>query len=140
MTTPDDQPRGAVAVITNDAGELLLHLRDDIPTITWPGHWSVLGGGCDPGESPRAAIVRELQEEAGLALPPDAFTELFEVPDVHGSGQLITVFAVQWNGDAQALPLGEGVKLDWVAPDQLPGLTIPPFIRDAINRCLTKAL
>ncbi|KJY15864.1 NUDIX domain-containing protein, partial [Streptomyces katrae] len=44
--------RGAVAIITNRRGELLLHLRDDIPAIAWPGHWSLLGGGCDPGEAP----------------------------------------------------------------------------------------
>ncbi|MCY9783168.1 NUDIX domain-containing protein [Nocardiopsis sp. EMB25] len=127
-----EQPRGAVALITNTRGEFLLHLRDDIPGIAWPGHWSVLGGGCDPGESPHAAIVRELVEEAGLTV--EGLTELFEVPDAHGSGQLVTVFAATWDGDAHTLPLAEGIKLDWVAPAHLDTLTIPPFIRDAIDR------
>lgn len=57
---------GGVAIIINRAGDLLLHLRDDIPGITWPGHWSVLGGGADPGETPTEAIVCELDEEARL--------------------------------------------------------------------------
>lgn len=134
-----DQPRstlsrGAVALIENSRGELLLHLRDDIPGIAWPGRWSVLGGGCDPGESPREAIVRELDEEAGLAV--EELVELFEVPDPGGSSDVVTVFAATWNGDARGLPLTEGVKLDWVHPDHLGSLSLPPFLREALRRYL----
>ncbi|MFJ9692542.1 NUDIX domain-containing protein [Kitasatospora sp. NPDC101183] len=127
-------PRGAVAIITNRHGALLLHLRDDLDTIAWPGHWSLLGGGCDPGESPAEAIVRELDEEAGLAV--DGLAELFEAPDAHGSGQTITFFAASWDGDESVLPLAEGVKLQFFAPEHLPVLTIPPFIRDGVHRYL----
>lgn len=126
--------RGAVAIIANRRGELLLHLRDDLPHIAWPDHWSVLGGGCDPGEEPRETIVRELDEEAGLAV--DGLTELFEIRDEHGSGQLISFFAASWDGDETALPLAEGVKLQFFAPEHLGILTIPPFIRDGIHRYL----
>lgn len=126
--------RGAVAIIANRRGELLLHLRDDLPGIAWPDHWSVLGGGCDPGEDPATAIVRELDEEAGLAV--DDLTELFEIRDEHGSGQLITFFAASWDGDETTLPLAEGVKLQFFDPEHLGILTIPPFIRDGINRYL----
>jgi 8-oxo-dGTP diphosphatase len=125
---------GAVAIIINRRGELLLHLRDDLPGIAWHGHWSVLGGGCDPGEDPAATIVRELDEEAGLAV--DDLTELFEIRDEHGSGQMITFFAASWDGDETALPLAEGVKLQFLAPEELEIRTIPPFIRDGINRYL----
>jgi 8-oxo-dGTP diphosphatase len=127
--------RGAVAIIVNRRGELLLHLRDDLPHIAWPDHWSVLGGGCDPGENPRQTIIRELDEEAGLTDITD-LTELFEIRDEHGSGQLITFFAASWDGDETALPLAEGVKLQFLAPEDLPFRTIPPFIRDGINRYL----
>lgn len=130
--SPTEPSRGAVALITNPRGELLLHLRDDIPGIAWPGYWSVLGGGCDPGESPRETIVRELDEEAGLA--PEDLVELFDVPDPGGSSQTVTVFAATWDGDARALPLAEGVKLDWVSPDSLGSLAIPPFLQEALRR------
>ncbi|ASY33588.1 MULTISPECIES: NUDIX domain-containing protein [unclassified Streptomyces] len=126
--------RGAVAIITNRRGELLLHLRDDLPEIAWPAHWSVLGGGCDPGESPADAIVRELDEEAGLTV--ENLTELFEITDQRGSGQIITFFSGSWDGDETDLLLAEGVKLQFFAPDYLDILTIPPFIRDGIYRCL----
>ncbi|MFI5617898.1 NUDIX domain-containing protein [Streptomyces sp. NPDC051567] len=136
-TSATEEPaaaRGAVAIITNLRGELLLHLRDDLPAIAWPAHWSLLGGGCDPGEAPARAIVRELDEEAGLAA--DALTELFETRDEHGSGQIITFFAAVWDGDETSLPLSEGVKLQFFAPEHLDILTIPPFIRDGIHRHL----
>ncbi|MEU9290264.1 NUDIX hydrolase [Streptomyces sp. NPDC048275] len=103
--------------------------------IAWPDHWSVLGGGCDPGEAPRTTIVRELDEEAGLTDIAD-LTELFEIRDEHGSGQLITFFAATWDGDETTLPLAEGVKLQFLAPEDLALRTIPPFIRDGINRYL----
>ncbi|WP_304452558.1 NUDIX domain-containing protein [Nocardiopsis sp. YSL2] len=125
------QPRGAVALITNSRGEYLLHLRDDIDGVVWPGHWSLLGGGCEPGETPRQAVVRELQEEAELVLPE--LTELCEAPDTLGSGLLVTFFTGTWDGDAGALPLHEGQKLDWFAPRLLDSLPIPPFARRVLN-------
>lgn len=128
--------RGAVAIIVNRRGELLLHLRDDLPgVIAWPNHWSVLGGGCDPGEDPTTAIVRELDEEAGLTDIAD-LTELFEIRDEYGSGQLITFFAASWDGDETKLPLTEGVALQFCAPEDLGLRMIPPFIRDGIIRYL----
>ncbi|MFF3246884.1 NUDIX domain-containing protein [Streptomyces sp. NPDC002870] len=126
--------RGSVAIITNRRGDLLMHLRDDLPNIAWPAHWSLLGGGTDDGECPAETIVRELDEEAGLA--PRNLTELFEIRDEHGSGQLITFFAADWDGDETTLPLAEGVKLQFFAPEHLDILTIPPFIRDGINHYL----
>ncbi|MFE3557835.1 NUDIX domain-containing protein [Streptomyces sp. NPDC059193] len=136
-TTATEEPaaaRGAVAIITNRRGELLLHLRDDLPTIAWPAHWSLMGGGCDPGEAPATAIVRELDEEAGLTA--DSMTQLFETRDEHGSGQIITFFAGVWDGDETRLPLSEGVKLQFFAPEHLGILTIPPYIRAGIHRYL----
>lgn len=132
---PSQPERGAVAVIVNGAGEILLHLRDDVEGIAWPGYWSLLGGGCEPGEAPADAIVRELQEEAGLEVSDLA--EVFAVHDEQGSGQMISFFVGCWDGDEQALPLSEGVKLQFFHPRQLSALTIPPYISDGIRRALT---
>ncbi|MFG3589438.1 NUDIX domain-containing protein [Streptomyces sp. NPDC047990] len=127
--------RGSVAIIANHRGELLLHLRDDLPTIAWPGHWSLLGGSAEGNESAAAAIVRELQEEAALTL--DDLTELFTLHDPHNSGKLITFFAGTWDGDETRLPLAEGAKLQFFPPCHLDSLMIPPLIRDGIHRYLS---
>ncbi len=52
----------AIAIIHQD-GKYLMQLRDDIPTIIYPGVWAFFGGHIEPGESPEAALRRELSEE-----------------------------------------------------------------------------
>lgn len=113
-----------------------MHLRDDLAQIAWPGHWSLLGGGADGDETPREAIVRELQEEAGLTA--SGLTELFETVDIDGSGQLITFFAGIWDGDETRLPLAEGVELRFFDPAQLEELRIPPYVHDGIRNWLAR--
>src|SRR5579871_2442796 len=55
-------------LLLNARGELLMQLRDDIPTITDPGCWAVPGGGVDPGESYETAARREFLEETAYTL------------------------------------------------------------------------
>ena len=119
-------------MITDSQGRLLLHLRDDIPGISWSGYWSVLGGGCDEGEHPDDAIVRELEEEAGLRIPH--LVHRFDIADVRGSGQLLGVYTGTWDGDPSTLALTKGQELRFFPPSDLAGLLVPPHIREAISR------
>ncbi|MFB2531128.1 NUDIX hydrolase [Paracoccus sp. p4-l81] len=56
------------------AGHVLTHLRDDIPTIQFPGQWDLPGGGREGDETPLACALRETQEEYGLTLDPATVT------------------------------------------------------------------
>lgn len=55
-------PEVAIAILYQNQ-QFLMQLRDDIPGIFWPGHWAFFGGHLDPGETPEAAMIRELKEE-----------------------------------------------------------------------------
>jgi len=68
MTHPRNRPVVAIAILYQNA-QFLMQLRDNIPTIVYPGHWSFFGGHLDPGETHEAAIHRELLEEIGYDPP-----------------------------------------------------------------------
>lgn len=54
----------ALAILQQD-GNFLMQLRDDLPHIAYPGHWSLFGGHLELGETPEEALKRELIEEIG---------------------------------------------------------------------------
>ena len=42
-------------------GKLLIYLRDDKADIPFPNHWDFFGGHVEAGETPEAALVREVK-------------------------------------------------------------------------------
>ncbi len=57
-------PADAVAaILVLDDGRYVMQLRDILPGIFYPGHWGCFGGAVEDGETPLAAIRRELGEE-----------------------------------------------------------------------------
>ena len=63
------EPIEVAIVILYQAGGCLMQLRDDIPTIIYPGHWAFFGGHLEPGETPHEGVRRELMEEIGYDAP-----------------------------------------------------------------------
>jgi 8-oxo-dGTP pyrophosphatase MutT (NUDIX family) len=62
--------RAARVIVLDDAGRALLVRGHDAdqPDRSW---WFTVGGGIDSGETEVEAALRELREEAGLALAPE---------------------------------------------------------------------
>lgn len=56
------------AILLTENDEFVLQLRDDIPNIWYPGCWGCFGGAVDSGESPEAALRRELSEELEIEI------------------------------------------------------------------------
>jgi 8-oxo-dGTP pyrophosphatase MutT (NUDIX family) len=52
----------ALAILEQD-GRFLMQLRDDIPTILYPGVWGLFGGHLEKGEDPEIGLKREIKEE-----------------------------------------------------------------------------
>jgi 8-oxo-dGTP diphosphatase len=50
-------------LIENKEGRVLLQLRDNNPSISYPNRWGTFGGQIEEGETPDIAIAREIGEE-----------------------------------------------------------------------------
>jgi 8-oxo-dGTP pyrophosphatase MutT (NUDIX family) len=85
MNRPDPIPRRAARVLLVDAAGRLLMLRGYDPARPDHRYWFTVGGGLDAGETPAQGAARELFEETGLRVPPEAvgapvFHEVTEFP------------------------------------------------------------
>ena len=65
---------GASAVVVDQAGRILLHRRDDNEL------WSIPGGGMEVGERIADTVVREVREETGLEVEPEAIVGIYSDP------------------------------------------------------------
>ena len=131
--------RPGVAAVIFDGARILLQRRDDNK------RWGLPGGGVEPGESVRAAIVREVREETGLDVEPLRLIGVYSDPANHQivtypDGNVIhyvsTVFECAVRGGALTC-CEESLELGWFAPDALPDDTLPISrirIVDALTR------
>ncbi|MFF4793196.1 NUDIX domain-containing protein [Streptomyces sp. NPDC001276] len=136
--TPETEPEtaNASALIYNDRGEYLLHLRDYFPGQIWePGMWSLLGGSREPQDATLEHTVRrELDEEAGLHIADLTPAGTEEATNDASATVPIAIYAGRWNGDPCELHLTEGVMLAWFAPADLHRLRIAPTTSDLVRR------
>jgi 8-oxo-dGTP pyrophosphatase MutT (NUDIX family) len=109
----DQRHRVAIAILHQN-GKFLLQLRDDIPGIFYPGHWALFGGHIEPGESPDAAIRRELLEEIGYA--PATLTQF----DLYEDAQVVRyVYQGELGVDQSQLVLNEGWDMALATPEEI---------------------
>jgi 8-oxo-dGTP diphosphatase len=57
---------GVAIILENKQNEILLLLRDDDPGISYPNHWTLVGGKVEEDETLEIAAHREMLEEIGL--------------------------------------------------------------------------
>ena len=98
--------RAAVAIALVAGGDAsgataLLLTRRTADLRAHGSQWALPGGRCDAGETPVVAALRELQEEVGLGLAPDAVLGLLDDYPTR-SGYLITPVVV-WAATSAAL-------------------------------------
>lgn len=112
----------AVALIDSD-GRVLLAERPAGKHLA--GMWEFPGGKVAPGETPEAALVRELDEELGIdvhetCLAPFTFAS-HDYPDFH---LLMPLYVCRkWSGIVTAR---EGQRLAWVRGARLGEYSMPP--------------
>jgi len=118
----------AVALVDPD-GRILLAQRPEGKSMA--GLWEFPGGKVDAGESPEAALVRELEEELGIIVDPADLSPVTFASHTYESFHLLMpLYACNlWQGEP--VPR-EGQSLAWVPPDKLhdypaPAADIPLF-------------
>lgn len=111
------------AVITDDAGRVLLAQR--------PAHkhlalkWEFPGGKVEPGETPEAALARELREELGIAI--DTLRPLPRFTHDYGSVVIAMMpFACRLAAGSRAPHPHEHIALAWVTLADLDTYDLAP--------------
>lgn len=113
----------AAVTLIDPEGRILLAQRPEGKSMA--GLWEFPGGKVEAGETPEAALIRELQEELGIdtwesCLAPLTFAS-HSYEDFH---LLMPLFACRkWQGIPQAK---EGQTLKWVRAQNLKDYEMPP--------------
>jgi 8-oxo-dGTP diphosphatase len=101
------------AVIQRPDGSFLMARRP--PGKLYSGYWEFPGGKVEPGESPAAAIARELHEELGIDItgPRAWITRVFTYP--HGTVRLRFFRVFDWKNEPHSR---EGQGIAWQRLDR----------------------
>jgi 8-oxo-dGTP diphosphatase len=112
----------AVALVDGD-GRVLLAQRP--PGKPMAGLWEFPGGKVKPGETPEAALIRELKEELDIDVTASCLAPFTFASHAYADFHLLMPLYVcrKWQGIAQPL---EGQTLAWVHPMRLADYPMPP--------------
>jgi len=116
------------AVIRDSGGRVLLARRPAGSHMA--GLWEFPGGKLRDGESPAAALVRELDEELGV-LADIGRPITFAVHEEPGLRILLLFYRVRVAAGTPSPR--EGQQLGWFAPAELRGLPMPPADLDLVE-------
>lgn len=113
----------SAAALVDAQGRILLARRPEGRPMA--GLWEFPGGKIEPGETPEAALIRELKEELDIGI---SFLDLapltFASHDYSSFHLFMPVFLCRaWKGAPRSKEMQE---LTWVYPQDLNQYTMPP--------------
>lgn len=94
------------------------------------GLWEFPGGKIESGESPEAALLREIDEELGIRLARDALEPLAFAsdpqpdPDLRQPHLILLYICRDWQGEPAAL---DADSICWFEPGDVQSLPMPPL-------------
>lgn len=118
----------AVALVDVD-GRVLIARRPEGKTME--GLWEFPGGKVEDGETPEAALIRELKEELGIDTEQSCLAPFTFSSHAYDEFQLLMPLYVcrVWQGTPKAQ---ERQELAWVSPLRLRDYPMPPADRPLI--------
>jgi 8-oxo-dGTP pyrophosphatase MutT (NUDIX family) len=115
----------AAAVLLNSRGYMLTVRKRGTAEFMQPG------GKIDAGETPIAALARELDEEIGVALPIDVSDHgVFRAPAAHQPGRTVEAHVFAFRHDRPVRMASEIEELAWIDPKVPSGLPLAALTRD----------
>ena len=114
----------AVIVHDQEADRVLLIQRGPDAKFA-PGHWDLPVGKSEPGEPVTMTALRELREETGLAIRPEALRPVHVIHCAHGveapNGFLTIVFAThEWSGEPSNREPDKHAQVRWTDVTAIP--------------------
>jgi 8-oxo-dGTP diphosphatase len=128
------------AALVDPDGRVLIAQRPDGKSMA--GLWEFPGGKVEAGETPEAALIRELREELGIAVKEPCLAPFTFASHTYGAFHLLMPLYIcrRWDGNPQNLT---HAALKWVRPRDLlanadiypmPAADLPliPMLRDLL--------
>jgi 8-oxo-dGTP diphosphatase len=112
----------ACALIDAD-GRVLLAKRP--PGRPLAGLWEFPGGKVEPGETPEAALIRELEEELAIAVAPKCLAAFTFASHSYEAFHLLMPLYVCRTWDGEVRPQ-QGQEITWVRAAKLADYAMPP--------------
>ncbi len=113
----------AACALVDADGRVLLARRP--PGKPLAGLWEFPGGKVEPGETPEAALIRELKEELDIDVAPKCLAPLSFASHTYPEFHLLMPLFIcrRWEGDIAPL---QGQELAWVRARKLADYAMPP--------------
>lgn len=133
MTTPHPSDKYfylAAAIITDASDRLLVVRKQNTHKFMLPG------GKIEAGETPREALLRELEEEIALKIEASRpiFIQEYEAPAANEPDYRIksNLFRVKLDEILTIHPEAEIAEIRWVEKDQTEGIDFAPLIESFV--------
>lgn len=111
------------AALVDMSGRVLLQQRPEGKSMA--GLWEFPGGKVEPGETPQAALVRELEEELGIQTYESCLAPATFASEELNEAELLLLLYVcrKWTGVPE---LRHAAAMRWVRPVEMFALPMPP--------------
>ena len=113
----------AACALIDGSGRVLIAQRPAGKSMA--GLWEFPGGKVEKGETPEAALVREMREELGVEIEAGALSAFVFASHAYLDFHLLMPLYLcrEWRGE---ITPHEGQEIAWVRPEELADYPMPP--------------